>query len=48
MISPGIRAAVLDEENLQTVVGLALPIGVTRAADNFGVLLYLSIEHKLF
>jgi hypothetical protein len=48
MISPGIRAAVIDEENLQTVVGLALPIGVTRAADNFGVLLYLSIEHKLF
>lgn len=48
MISPGIRTAVIDEENLQTVVGLALPIGVTRAADNFGVLLYLSIEHKLF
>jgi hypothetical protein len=48
MISPGIRAAVIDEENLQTVVGLALPIGVTRAADNFSVLLYLSIEHKLF
>jgi hypothetical protein len=48
MISPGIRTAVIDEENLQTVVGLALPIGVTRAANNFGVLLYLSIEHKLF
>ncbi len=48
MISPGIRAAMIDEENLQTVVGLALPIGVTRAADNFGVLLYFSIEHKLF
>jgi hypothetical protein len=48
MISPGIRAAVIDEENLQTVVGVGFPIGVTRAADNFGVLLYLSIEHKLF
>jgi outer membrane putative beta-barrel porin/alpha-amylase len=48
MISPGIRAAVIDKEELQTVVGFAFPIGVTRAADNFGVLLYLSIEHKLF
>jgi hypothetical protein len=48
MISPGIRTAVIDEENFQSVVGLALPIGVTRAADNFGVLLYFSIEHKLF
>lgn len=48
MISPGIRAAVIDEEELQTVVGVGFPVGVTRAADNFGVLLYLSIEHKLF
>ena len=45
MISPGIRASVIDEENLQTVVGLGLPIGVTRPAPNFGVLLYFSIEH---
>jgi len=48
MISPGVRAAVIDEEYLQTVVGVALPFGVTRPAANFGVLLYLSIEHKLF
>lgn len=48
MISPGIRAAVIDEEELQTVVGVGFPVGVSRAADNFGVLLYLSIEHKLF
>ena len=48
IISPGIRAAVIDQEGLQTVVGIGLPIGVTRSADRFGVLLYLSIEHKLF
>jgi hypothetical protein len=48
MVSPGVRASVIDEENLQTVVGVGLPIGVTRPAPNFGVLLYLSIEHKLF
>ncbi|MGH7766214.1 MAG: transporter [Candidatus Binatia bacterium] len=47
-ISPGFRAAVIDKEELQTVVGVALPVGVTRPAANFGVLLYLSIEHKLF
>jgi hypothetical protein len=48
MISPGFRAAVIDQEELQTVVGVALPFGITKAAANFGVLLYLSIEHKLF
>jgi hypothetical protein len=48
MISPGIRAAVIDEEDLQTVIGVGFPVGVSRAADNFGVLLYLSFEHKLF
>jgi hypothetical protein len=48
IISPGFRAAVIDKEELQTVVGVALPVGVTRPAANFGVLLYLSIEHKLF
>ena len=46
MISPGLRAAVVDEEKLQTVVGVGLPIGVTKSAPNFGVLLYLSIEHN--
>ena len=48
MISPGVRASVIEKEGLQTVVGVALPIGLTRPADRFGVLLYLSIEHKLF
>ncbi len=48
IISPGVRAAVIDEDEFQTVVGVALPIGVTKPADNFGVFLYFSIEHKLF
>jgi hypothetical protein len=46
VISPGVRASVIDEENLQTVVGIGLPIGVTRPAPHFGVLLYFSIEHN--
>ena len=48
VISPGVRAAVIDQEGLQVVLGLAAPIGLTRAADNHGVFIYLSLEHSLF
>ena len=48
MISPGVRAAVVNGENAQTVVGVGIPIGLTRPASNVGVFLYFSIEHKLF
>jgi hypothetical protein len=47
-ISPGFRAAVINEEKLQVVVGAASPIGLNRKADNHGAFLYLSIEHDLF
>jgi hypothetical protein len=39
---------VIDKDELQIVVGGGLPIGLTKPADDFGVLLYLSIEHKHF
>jgi hypothetical protein len=45
-ISPGIRAAAIDSDGLQVVLGLAAPIGLTRPADNYGVFLYLSVEHN--
>jgi outer membrane putative beta-barrel porin/alpha-amylase len=45
VISPGFRAAVVNEEKLQIVVGAAAPIGLNRKADNLGGFLYLSIEH---
>jgi hypothetical protein len=48
ILSPGIRAAVINEEKLQTVLGVGLPVGLNRAADNFGVFLYLSIEHNFY
>lgn len=48
ILSPGIRAAVINEKELQSVIGLALPVGLNRPAENYGVFLYLSIEHKLF
>ncbi len=48
VISPGIRAAVVNEDKLQIVVGAAMPVGLNRNAPNYGALLYLSIEHDLF
>lgn len=48
LLSPGIRTALINKDDLQTVLGISIPIGVTGAADNYGVFLYFSIEHKLF
>lgn len=48
VISPGLRAAVVNEEKLQIVIGAAAPIGLNRKADNFGAFLYISVEHNLF
>ncbi len=48
ILSPGVRAAVVNEDKLQIVVGAAVPIGLNRKADNHGAFLYLSIEHDLF
>lgn len=47
-LSPGFRAAVVNEEKLQIIVGAAMPVGLNRKADNYGAFLYLSIEHDLF
>lgn len=48
ILSPGFRAAVVDEDKLQIVVGAAMPVGLNRKADNHGAFLYLSIEHDFF
>ena len=48
ILSPGVRGAVVNQENLQVVVGAAAPLGLNRHAPTYGALLYLSIEHKLF
>jgi hypothetical protein len=44
-IAPGFRAAVVNQEKLQVVVGAAMPVGLNRKADNHGAFLYLSVEH---
>jgi hypothetical protein len=48
VLSPGIRAAVVNKDRLQSVVGVGIPIGVSGPAENYGVFLYFSVEHKLF
>jgi hypothetical protein len=48
VLSPGLRAAIVDRPMLQIVAGAAAPIGLKRKAENHGAFLYLSIEHDLF
>jgi hypothetical protein len=47
VLSPGVRVAAYNgEDSKQLVLGLAAPIGLNRASDNYGVLLYFSFEHS--
>lgn len=48
VLSPGLRAAIVDQPMLQIVAGVAAPIGLKQKAENYGAFLYLSIEHDLF
>lgn len=47
IINPGLRYAV-DFKNLQIVPGISMPIGVGPSKGEYGVMAYLSFEHKLF
>jgi hypothetical protein len=47
-ISPGIRTALVNRDELQIVLGVAAPIGLTRPADDHSVFLYFSVEHNFF
>jgi hypothetical protein len=48
LLSPGFRAAVVNEEDLQVVVGVGMPIGLNRQVNNLAGFFYFSVEHKLF
>jgi hypothetical protein len=48
VLSPGFRTAIVNQSNLQIVTGAAVPIGLNRKADNYGVFLYFSVEHNFF
>lgn len=45
LLSPGFRFAIDFESGLQVVPGIAFPIGLDAARDDYGVLVYLSFEH---
>lgn len=47
-ISPGIRYALNPSADCQIVLGVAAPIGLTESAPDYGVFLYLSVEHLLW
>jgi hypothetical protein len=48
VISPGFRYAINHSNDAQTVIGLAVPIGLSSAAPDYGVFVYLSYEHFFF
>jgi hypothetical protein len=45
LISPGARYAINRPGDLQIVVGVAVPIGVTSDSPDWGLFFYLSFEH---
>jgi hypothetical protein len=45
-LSPGIRAAVSNGPDHQAVLGIAAPVGTNRPAQDYGIFLYFSFEHK--
>lgn len=46
ILSPGARFAFNWPNDTQLVIGAAVPIGLNRAAPDFGVFFYLSFEHR--
>lgn len=47
IINPGLRYAI-DLKGLQIVPGISVPIGIGPSNGEYGVMAYLSFEHKLF
>ena len=45
LLSPGIRYGFSLPGDAQVVVGIAAPIGLTRAAPDYGIFFYFSLEH---
>ena len=44
LLSPGVRFAVIQEP-LEWVLGVAIPVGLTRDSPDIGAVAYMSIEH---
>jgi len=48
LISPGVRYALNLKRGRQLVLGLGVPLGMTRDSSEIGALFYFSFEHALF
>jgi len=47
-LNPGVRYAINFPSGLQIVPGISFPIGLGPSKKEYGMLLYLSFEHKMF
>ncbi len=45
LINPGVRYAVFTSEDVQWVLGVSMPIGLSEDAPDYGLFLYMSVEH---
>ncbi len=45
-VNPGVRYAVCQLDECEWVLGVALPIGLTRDTPDIGVFAYMSVEHN--
>lgn len=45
IVNPGVRYAICQLDDVEWVVGAAVPVGLNRDAPDIGAFLYMSIEH---
>lgn len=45
IVNPGVRYAIYTEGSLQWVIGVGVPIGLSKDAPDYGVFGYMSVEH---
>jgi hypothetical protein len=45
ILNPGVRWAVYTDESVQCVLGVGVPLGLSKDAPDYGIFGYLSVEH---
>jgi hypothetical protein len=46
LVNPGVRHAICQLEQVEWVIGVSTPIGLTRDSPDIGVFAYMSVEHN--
>lgn len=44
-VNPGVRYAICQFEEVEWVIGVAVPVGLTRDSPDIGIFAYMSVEH---